>query len=230
MIVKDFSNTSNFSKTIISAKNISHKFDYVLFDELNLDLHEGEVVSITGVSGSGKSTILHILATLLKPQRGEVFYGSHSLYELSVKNQTNLRRKDIGIIFQSHYLFKGFTVQENLTISSLISKKDIDIELLEKFQIEHTLKQNVSELSGGQQQRVSIARVLTKKPKIIFADEPTGNLDNQTAREVMDEMIKYIKSINGTMLIVTHDKNIASMSDTVYELKDKKLIRVYANS
>ena len=230
MIVKDFSNTSTFSNIVISAKNISHKFDYTLFEDLNLDLHQGEVASIVGVSGSGKSTILHILATLLKPQKGEVFYGSHSLYNLSIKNQTNLRRKDIGIIFQSHYLFKGFTVKENLTISSLISKKDIDMKLLEKFQIEHTLKQNVSELSGGQQQRVSIARVLTKKPKIIFADEPTGNLDSQTAREVMDEMIKYIKDINGTMLIVTHDKNIASMSDTVYELKDKKLTRVYANN
>jgi putative ABC transport system ATP-binding protein len=103
------------------------------------------------------------------------------------------------------------------------------MELLKKFQIEHTLHQNISDLSGGQQQRVSIARVLTKKPRVIFADEPTGNLDSQTAKEVMTEMIKYIKSVRGTMLIVTHDKNIASMSDTIYQLKNKKLSKIHAN-
>ena len=229
MIIRDFSNTSTFKNVLISGKNLSQKFDYTLFENLNINLHEGEVVSILGVSGSGKSTLLHILSSLLKPQRGEVFYGGYSLYDLTKRQQGALRRKEIGIIFQSHYLFKGFTVKENLEISSLISKKDIDIELLKKFQIEHTLHQNISDLSGGQQQRVSIARVLTKKPRVIFADEPTGNLDSQTAKEVMTEMIKYIKSVRGTMLIVTHDKNIASMSDTIYQLKNKKLSKIHAN-
>jgi len=227
MIVRDFSNTSNFKNVLIHGENLSHKFDYELFNNLNIKLHEGEVVSILGVSGSGKSTLLHILSSLLKPQKGKVLYGGYSLYDLKNSQQTALRRKEIGIIFQSHYLFKGFTVKENLEISSLISKKEIDMDLLKKFQIEHTLHQNISDLSGGQQQRVSIARVLTKKPRIIFADEPTGNLDATTAKEVMNEMIKYIKSINGTMLIVTHDKNIALMSDTVYQLKDKKLTKVH---
>ena len=229
MIVRDFSNTSNFKNVLISAKNISHSFDYTLFTDLNINLHAGEVVSILGVSGSGKSTLLHILSSLLKPKSGQVFYGGYSLYDLKKSQQTALRRKEIGIIFQSHYLFKGFTVKENLEISSLISKKEIDMKLLQKFQIEHTLHQNISDLSGGQQQRVSIARVLTKKPRVIFADEPTGNLDAATAKEVMNEMIKYIKSVNGTMLIVTHDKNIASMSDTIYQLKDKKLTKVHAD-
>ena len=229
MIVRDFSNTSTFKNVLISGKNISHKFDYTLFENLNIDLHEGEVISILGVSGSGKSTILHILSSLLKPQRGEVYYGDYSLYKLKDRHQTMLRRRDIGIIFQSHYLFKGFSVKENLEISSLISKKNIDIELLKKLQIEHTLHQNISDLSGGQQQRVSIARVLTKKPRIIFADEPTGNLDAKTAREVMTEMINYVKTVRGCMLIVTHDESIASMSDTVYRLKDKKLTKVHAD-
>jgi len=227
MIVRDFSNTSSFQNILISGKNLSHKFDYTLFENIDIDLHEGEVVSILGVSGSGKSTLLHILSSLLKPMSGKVLYSNHSLYDLKSSQQTALRRKEIGIIFQSHYLFKGFSVKENLEISSLISKKNIDADLLKKLKIEQTLHQNISDLSGGQQQRVSIARVLTKKPRVIFADEPTGNLDNQTAREVMSEMINYIKSVRGTMLVVTHDKNIASMSDTVYQLKDKKLTKVH---
>jgi len=230
MIVRDFSNTSTFKNILISAKNLTHKFDYTLFENIDLNLHEGEVVSILGVSGSGKSTLLHILSSLLKPLRGEVFYGGHSLYNLKNSQQTALRRKEIGIIFQSHYLFKGFTVKENLEISSLISKQKIDLDLLRKLKIEHTLHQNISDLSGGQQQRVSIARVLTKKPRVIFADEPTGNLDSQTAKDVMKEMIRYIKDIQGTMLIVTHDESIASMSDTVYRLDNKKLKKVHANS
>ena len=226
MIKDNLSNTSTFKYPLIIAKNLSHSFDYPLFENINLTLHKKEVVSILGVSGSGKSTLLHILSSLLKPKSGEVFYGSKSLYDLPIKYQTKIRREYIGIIFQSHYLFKGFSVKENLEISSLISKKDIDNEILKKFSIQHTINQNISDLSGGQQQRVSIARVLTKKPKIIFADEPTGNLDAKTAKDVMGEMIKYIKNINGTMLVVTHDENIAKMSDTVYRLSDRRLIKL----
>jgi len=221
------SNTSSFKNPLIQAKKLSHSFDYPLFENIDITLHEKEVVSILGVSGSGKSTLLHILSSLLEPKNGEVFYGSKSLYKLPLRYQTKVRREYLGIIFQSHYLFKGFSVKENLEISSLISKKGIDSDILKKLSIEQTLHQNISELSGGQQQRVSIARVLTKKPKIIFADEPTGNLDSKTAHEVMSEMIKYIKSVNGTMLIVTHDENIAKMSDTIYRLHDKKLIKVH---
>jgi len=230
MIVRDFSKSSLFKTPIITAKNISHSFDYTLFDNIDITLHEKEVVAILGVSGSGKSTLLHILSTLLKPQSGTVYYGKHSIYGLCNEQQTLIRRKNIGIIFQSHYLFKGFSVEENLTISSLLSKKGIDLELLKKLKIEHTLKQNVSDLSGGQQQRVSIARVLTKKPNIIFADEPTGNLDNETAKDVMSEMINYIKSVSGTMFVVTHDESIASMCDTVYKLKDRKINKIHVNS
>ncbi len=227
MIKKSLSNTSTFKNPLIQAKNLSHSFDYPLFDNVNITLHEKEVISILGVSGSGKSTLLHILSSLLKPKSGEVYYGSKSLYDLPLKYQTKVRREYLGIIFQSHYLFKGFSVKENLEISSLISKRDIDPKILAKLSIDQTLNQNISDLSGGQQQRVSIARVLTKKPKIIFADEPTGNLDAQTAKEVMSEMIDYIKSINGTMLVVTHDENIAKMSDTIYRLKDQKLTKVH---
>jgi len=225
MIKHNISNTSSFKNPLIQAKNLSHSFDYPLFNNVDITLHEKEVVSILGVSGSGKSTLLHILSSLLEPNSGEVFYGSKSLYKLPLRYQTKVRREYLGIIFQSHYLFKGFSVKENLEISSLISNKKIDETILKKLSIEQTINQNISDLSGGQQQRVSIARVLTKKPNIIFADEPTGNLDAKTAKDIMTQMISYIKGINGTMLIVTHDENIAKMSDTVYRLHNKKLIQ-----
>lgn len=229
MIVKDFSKSSSnpVGKVLISGKNLTHEFDYTLFENLDINIHEGESIAILGISGSGKSTLLHILATLLKPLKGEVNYGPNSFYTLKDKYQTKIRRDSIGIIFQSHYLFKGFNVKENLEISSILSKKNVDIELIKRLKIEETLNQNVSELSGGQQQRVSIARVLTKQPKIIFADEPTGNLDRDTAIEIMDTMLEYIQEKQGALFIVTHDEKIASKCNTIYRLEDQKLNKVY---
>jgi putative ABC transport system ATP-binding protein len=211
---------------ILTATNLSHSFDYQLFEKLNLDLYERQSVAILGVSGSGKSTLLHILATLLKPDRGQILYKEASLYRRSSKELLEIRRKDIGIIFQSHYLFKGFTTKENLEISSIISQNDIDMELLEKLDIVNVLNSNIANLSGGQQQRVSIARVLMKKPKLIFADEPTGNLDAHTAGIIMDVMLEYIRKVNGALFVVTHDEKIAQRCDNIYKLKDKRLMPV----
>jgi putative ABC transport system ATP-binding protein len=205
------------------ASNLSHSFEYPLFENIDINIHEKESIAVLGISGSGKSTLLHILATLLKPKHGEVLYGDGYMYEQGDKRLLEIRRNDIGIIFQSHYLFKGFTVKENLEISSIISGQMIDMDLVKKLKIEDTLNQNVSELSGGQQQRVSIARVLLKKPKLIFADEPTGNLDRQTAYDVMDVMLEYIDIYNAGMFIVTHDEKIASKCNSSYRLQDKKL-------
>ncbi len=212
------------AKSIMHATNLSHSFDYTLFEDVDINIHQRESIAVLGVSGSGKSTLLHILATLLKPQHGQVIYDEGYLYAKGDKKLLDIRRHDIGIIFQSHYLFKGFSVRENLEISSMISENEIDMNLIKKLKIEDTLHQNVSELSGGQQQRVSIARVLLKRPKLIFADEPTGNLDNQTANEVMDVMLDYIRENDAALFIVTHDEKIASRCDTIYRLKDKKLI------
>jgi putative ABC transport system ATP-binding protein len=229
MIVKDFSNSpSQANKSVlISGRNISHRFDYLLFEGLNIDIHKKESIAILGVSGSGKSTLLHILSTLLRPLKGEVSYGSDSFYHLDDKRQTDLRRDMIGIVFQSHYLFKGFSVRENLEISSLLSSNEIDMDLIERLNINDTMDQNVSDLSGGQQQRVSIARVLTKRPRVIFADEPTGNLDNATAVEIMDTMLQYIEDVAGALLIVTHDQEMASKCDSIYKLEDKKLKKIF---
>ena len=221
-----FSVPSSSRKTLIEAKDLGHAFDYTLFEEIDIAMHEGESIAILGISGSGKSTLLHILSTLLKPNTGKVIYHEQDMYALPDKKLLEIRRRDIGIIFQSHYLFKGFTTRENLEISSLISEQKIDPDLLHKLKIEDTVDKNIALLSGGQQQRVSIARVLVKKPKLIFADEPTGNLDRETAYEVIDVMLDYIRETQGGLFIVTHDEKIAARCTTVYRLKNRRLIPV----
>ncbi len=213
-------------KNLLVASNLSHAFDYTLFENLDLEIKEGQSIAVLGISGSGKSTLLHILSTLLKPQHGKVLYNKHYLYEQDAKSLLKIRRDDMGIIFQSHYLFKGFTVKENLEISSIIADKKLDTALLKQLRIYENLNQNVADLSGGQQQRVSIARVMMKKPKLIFADEPTGNLDKETADEVMDVMLSYVLENKAGMFIVTHDERIAARCDIAYRLKDKRLVPV----
>jgi putative ABC transport system ATP-binding protein len=218
--------TPREKRALLVASNLSHSFDYTLFENVDLEIKEGQSIAVLGVSGSGKSTLLHILATLLKPQKGRVLYKKRYLYEQDTKELLDIRRNDMGIIFQSHYLFKGFSVKENLEISSIIASKKIDDTLLKALGIYDNLHQNVADLSGGQQQRVSIARVLMKKPKLIFADEPTGNLDRETADEVMDVMLSYTIESKGGLFIVTHDERVASRCDIVYRLKDKRLVPV----
>jgi putative ABC transport system ATP-binding protein len=229
MITKGLSHSTSKveeAKRILTSSKLSHSFDYSLFEDVDVDIHERESIAVLGVSGSGKSTLLHILATLLKPQHGEVFYNNKDMYTSGDKKLLDIRRNDIGIIFQSHYLFKGFTVAENLEIASMLSENPLDMALIKRLKIEDTLEQNVAELSGGQQQRVSIARVLLKKPKLIFADEPTGNLDRQTAEDVMDVMLEYIHQNNAGLFIVTHDENVAARCNISYRLQDKKLSQV----
>ena len=148
---------------LLKGVNLTHAYDYTLFENVSLSVQEGESIAILGVSGCGKSTLLHILCTLLKPNSGEVIYGGRSIYELSSDERLKIRRNDFGIIFQSHYLFKGFSSGENIELVAKLKNNAIDDEILKKLQIEHTLKQGVGELSGGQQQRVSIARILCQK-------------------------------------------------------------------
>ncbi len=211
---------------LLSAKNITHSFEYQLFHGISLELHAQESIAIIGMSGSGKSTLLHILSTLLDPQEGSVELFGSITKELSKKELANIKRKDLGLVFQSHYLFKGFSAYENLEVAQILSQEPIEDGILAKLHIQECINQKVTELSGGQQQRVSIARVLTKKPKIIFADEPTGNLDKQTAYEVMDLFFEYIKNNNAGMILVTHDEQLASLCTHVYKLENKQLIKV----
>jgi len=208
---------------VLKAKNITHSFDYMLFEDISFEISPKEKIAIIGKSGSGKSTFLHILSTFLKPQNGEVFYNGKNLYSLREKELIKIRKKEFGIVFQFHYLFNTFSARENIEAAALLSEREIDEELLKRLDIFDVLNQNIQTLSGGQQQRVSIARVLTKKPKIIFADEPTGNLDKANANEVMQILSEYCEKNNAALITVTHDAEISSFFNRVYELKNKRL-------
>ncbi len=211
---------------LLSAKELSHKYDYELFKDVSLELDEKESIAIIGISGSGKSTLLNILSTLLKADSGSVSIFGDDISTLSKKRLAEIKRDDLGLVFQSHYLFKGFSAYENLEVAALLSNESIDDKLIKKLGIYECMKQKVTELSGGQQQRVSIARVLTKKPRIIFADEPTGNLDKVTAKEVMELFFEYVKKNSAGMVLVTHDDALALMCDRVYKVENKELVRV----
>jgi len=208
---------------MLKALNLSHTFDYPLYHNVSFSLEAKESMAIVGVSGSGKSTLMHVLSTLLTPLEGSVEIFGEDIYTLSQKKLLKLRRESIGVIFQQHYLFRGFSAKENLEVAALLSDTEIDEELLSRLGIADLMDKRVTDLSGGQQQRVSIARVLTKKPKLIFADEPTGNLDEETAFEVMDILQEYIKTNDACLVMVTHDKRLANRCKKQYLLTDQNL-------
>ncbi len=211
---------------MIKAINISHAFEKPLYNGVNLHIKPKESLAILGVSGSGKSTLLSHLATMLKPNSGTISLLEHQdIYALNSKKLLELRRLKVGIIFQSHYLFKGFSTLENLQVASILAKQEINHSLLEQLGIAHTLKQGVGELSGGQQQRLSIARVLSKKPKIIIADEPTGNLDTISANQVISMLQNYIIEEKGALVLATHDEHLAFTCSQVYRLEKEVLIK-----
>ncbi|MCX6073923.1 MAG: ABC transporter ATP-binding protein [Campylobacterales bacterium] len=211
--------------TLLKATSLSHRFDYPLFENLSLELHTGESIAIVGVSGSGKSTLLHILSSLLKPNSGEVELFGQNIYTLDDSSLVKLRRYDLGLIYQSHYLFKGFSGRENLEVAAILAGESVDPLLLKRLGIDHVIDQKVTELSGGQQQRVSIARILSKKPRLIFADEPTGNLDHATATEVMDLFMNYLSEHEAGMILVTHDEELAKRCTHIYRLVDGVLVK-----
>ena len=211
------------NKPLLEAVEISKSYDYELFDKISLSLYSKQSIAIMGRSGTGKSTLLHILSTLLKPDSGHVYILEKDVYSLKEKEIDLIRRAQIGIIFQSHYLFKGMTALENVESATLLSQTKIDPTIFEMLEIDNIMHKKIGELSGGQQQRVSIARVLSKKPQIIFADEPTGNLDRDTADLVMEALDIYIKENSAALFLVTHDIEIAKKTQKLYLLENKKL-------
>ena len=211
------------NELLLQIKNVTHNFDYPLFENIDLNLYKNESIAIVGASGTGKSTLLNIFSSLLLPNQGEVIFEGKDILKLSKNELLKLRKDKFGIVFQAHYLFRGFTAYENLMISELLSSNKIDKALLKRLNIDHILEQQIGELSGGQQQRLSCARVLTKKPSIIFADEPTGNLDKETANELMSILLDYIKTSNAGMIMVTHEDNIANQCDRIFKLENYKL-------
>ena len=211
------------SQLLLEATGISHSFDYLLFSDIHFSIAPRQSAAIVGRSGSGKSTLLHIFSTFMEPNEGDVTLLGYDLYRLNNEEIESLRRYDIGIIFQFHYLFKGMSALENISVATMLSGETVDEEILKKLQIDHLMAHKTSELSGGEQQRVSIARVLSKKPRIIFADEPTGNLDRETADLVMDVLTDYIKMHDAALVLVTHDESLSVRCDKVFKLEEMML-------
>lgn len=215
------------SEVILEARSLAHAFDYPLYRDVSLTMKAGDTVAVMGRSGSGKSTLLHTLAGLIEPLEGEVRLFGLPLYRLKEAQKERLRRYRTGIVFQSHYLFKGLTGRENIEVAAMLAGKEADEDLLERLEIAEVVDQKVSRLSGGQQQRVSLARVLSKEPQIIFADEPTGNLDDETAKAVMRVLLEYVRRRSAALFMVTHDRQIAEHCAQIYELRSDRLLPVF---
>ena len=196
---------------------------------INLEINTGEFISIVGASGSGKSTLLHILSGLENPSSGRVLYNRQNISNLSSDKLAAMRRKNIGFVFQFFNLVPILTVEENILLPVLMDGKKPDKQhitrLIETLGLKSKLNTYPTKLSGGQQQRVAIARALSAKPSVVFADEPTGNLDSKTGKEIL-EIFQYTASeFNQTMVIVTHDMNVAERAKRLIQIEDGSIIR-----
>ncbi len=203
---------------------------------VNLTIDKGEFVAILGTSGSGKSTLLNMLAGLEKPTKGQIIIGGISLEKLNEKELTKFRQLNVGFVFQSYHLIPTLNALENVSLGLIFkgvprAKRDkMAKEMLSLVGLSDRVHHKPSELSGGQQQRVSIARAFVDRPKIVFADEPTGNLDSRTSREIMELIMGMAKEYNQTMVMVTHDETNALYARRVFHIIDGKLDRIIVNS
>lgn len=197
-------------------------------DGIDLEIENGKFTAIIGTSGSGKSTLLHCIAGLDKPTEGKVFLGDEDLYKLSDSELSKIRRKEFGFIFQSFNLIPVLSVYDNIVLPILLdgSKEDpiyID-SIIKSMGLEEQVKKFPNELSGGQQQRVAIARALSNRPSVIFADEPTGNLDSKTTEEVMQVLRDTVNDFGRTLVMITHNQEIAETADRIVTISDGKII------
>jgi lipoprotein-releasing system ATP-binding protein len=212
---------------MIIAENISKSYGELhVLKDVSIKIAEAEIISIIGKSGAGKTTLLHILGTLDKADSGKLLLDGKELSGLKEKELAVIRNKHIGFVFQFHHLLDEFTALENTMIPALISGTNEKIaqkqavEILDYLGLKDRLEHKPSELSGGEQQRVAIARALINRPKVVFADEPTGNLDSQTSAEIHELILKLRKEFNQTFVIVTHNQDLARMSDKIYRMED----------
>lgn len=212
---------------MLRASNI-HKSYGSLHVLKGVDLHikQGEVVSIVGKSGAGKSTLLHILGTLDQPDEGALYINDINVFELGQTQLANFRNTNIGFIFQFHHLLPEFTALENVCIPAFINKVKPSVaearakEILDYLGLSERLKHRPTELSGGEQQRVAVARALMNQPAVVFADEPSGNLDSESSKELHQLLFKLRSDFNQTFIIVTHNEELATMSDRKLVMKD----------
>ncbi len=215
---------------MLSARNIRKKYGQLeVLKGVDIDIRKGEIVSIVGSSGAGKSTLLHILGTLDQADAGKIILNNVQVNTLEGKKLAAFRNREIGFVFQFHHLLPEFTALENVCIPGWIAggkKKEIATRaagLLQTLGLQNRMENKPQQLSGGEQQRVAVARALINKPSIIMADEPTGNLDSTNAKELHELFINLRQQFNQTFLIVTHNEELARMSDRVIQMKDGKI-------
>jgi lipoprotein-releasing system ATP-binding protein len=216
---------------MLTATNIQKYYGQLwVLKGVDLEIKQGEIASIVGPSGSGKSTLLHILGTLDKPDKGEVVVGNQRINFLNERQMAAFRNRHVGFVFQFHHLLPEFTALENVCIPGWMAgrrKKEVEehaLSLLQMLGLGNRTDNKPNALSGGEQQRVAVARALINKPAIIFADEPTGNLDSANARELHQLFFTLRQQFNQTFLIVTHNEELAQMSDRILHMKDGKIV------
>lgn len=215
---------TNLTKEYISGENIVRAID-----DISVSFEQGEFCAITGPSGSGKSTLLHVLSSLENPTSGFVTYGEKRLSDYNDNQLSILRRRRFGFVFQAYNLVNELTGYENILLPIMLDKKKPDEQylndIIKMLGIENRLEHLPSAMSGGQQQRIAIARALANKPSILFADEPTGNLDGKSGREVLS-LLKFVsKELGITLILVTHDLHVAEQADRVLTIEDGKIVK-----
>ena len=217
---------------MINAQNIHKSFEGLeVLKGVSLSINKGEIVSIIGASGAGKSTLLQILGTLTKSDKGSVEINNQNIQNFKSKDLSKFRNQEIGFIFQEHQLLPEFSALENVYLPYWIkigSKKDAEIrakDILNELGLANRLYHKPSDLSGGEQQRVAVARALINKPSVIFADEPSGNLDSTNAKKLHELFFELRDRHNQTFVIVTHNRELAKMSDRMLEMKDGFIIQ-----
>ncbi|MHA7963493.1 ABC transporter ATP-binding protein [Paenibacillus sp. CAU 1782] len=219
---------------MLSVEGLSHAFKNgsettLVLQQINFRVQKGEMIALLGSSGSGKSTLLNLMAGLMKPTEGHIYIADHDIVKMNENKLAEFRRKHIGFIFQAYELLPNLTVRENIELPLVFQsmkpslRKQKALRLLEQVGIPEKAELFPSQLSGGQQQRVSIARSLITEPSVIFADEPTGNLDTKTEEEILEILKRLNQTMNTTFIIVTHEREVAQQTEYIITLKDGKL-------
>ena len=218
---------------MIEIKNITKYYGkgesrFKALDAVSMNIKDGEFLVILGASGSGKSTFLNVISGLETLDDGEIIYSEHHLEKMSEKELTKFRRDNVAFIFQHYYLLPHLSVEKNVKMGADLGDKDY-LKYIEAVGLLDKRKKHPAELSGGEQQRVAIARALSKKPRVLFLDEPTGALDEKTGRSVLDYIIKLQEKEKFTMIMVTHNANIAETADRTIKMNSGKIVDVYDN-